>query len=76
MALSTNDEWSIAMAENSAALPPLPKSLDGYTIPKERLELILPHMLALATTALRVSDTLPLAADASDFIRVLEDEGK
>ena len=64
------------MAEKPAELPPLPKSLEGHTIPKERLEVILPHMLALASTALRVSDTLPLGADASDFIRVLETEGK
>jgi hypothetical protein len=48
----------------------------GYAIPKERLELIQPHVTALAKTALRVSFTLPLTADASDFIRVLESEGK
>jgi hypothetical protein len=64
------------MEEKPATMPPLPKSLEGHTIPKERLELILPHMLALANTALAVSDTLPLGADASDFIRVLETEGK
>ena len=64
------------MAENPAAMPPLPKSLEGHTIPQERLELIAPHILALASTALAVSDTLPLSADVSDFIRVLESEGK
>jgi hypothetical protein len=63
------------MAENPAELPPLPKSLEGHTIPKERLELIRLHMLALASTALKVSDTLPLSADPSDFVRVLESEG-
>jgi hypothetical protein len=64
------------MADKPAELPPLPKSLEGHTIPKERLELISLHMLALANTALRVSDTLPLGADVSDFIRVLETEGR
>jgi hypothetical protein len=61
------------MAENPA---PLSKSLEGYTIPKERLDLIPPHILALSRTALRVSETLPLNAEASDFIRVLETERK
>jgi hypothetical protein len=60
------------MADKPAELPPLPKSLEGHAVPKERLELISLHMQALANTALRVSDTLPLGADASDFIRVLE----
>jgi hypothetical protein len=64
------------MTEKAAELPPLPKSLEGYTIPNERLELIRLHMLALAVTALKVSDTLPLGADASDFVRVLGGEGK
>ena len=64
------------MPEEPTALHPLPKSLEGYTIPKERLELIPPHILALARTALRVADTLPLTAEASDFIRVLETGGK
>jgi hypothetical protein len=64
------------MADQPAELPPLPKSLEGHTVPNERLELISLHMQALADTALRVSETLPLGADAYDFIRVLETEGK
>jgi hypothetical protein len=62
------------MAEKLLALPPLPTSLEGHTIPEERLKLIAPHILALAKTALQVSDALPLSAEASDFIRVLESE--
>jgi hypothetical protein len=64
------------MAENPAAMPPLPKSLEGHIIPQERLELIASHILPLASTGLKVSDSLPLSADVSDFIRVLEAEGK
>lgn len=64
------------MAEKPPELPSLPKSLEGHTIPTERLELIHLHILALASTALRISDALPLGADVSDFIRVLEAEGK
>jgi hypothetical protein len=59
-----------------AELPKLPKSLEGHTIPKERLELIAPIIDALAETALKVNDTLPLGANEADFIRVLETEGK
>lgn len=66
-----------AMAGSSADLPKLPKSLEGHTIPKERLEeIIIPFVENLAETALKVGDTLPLEADPSDFVRVLESEGK
>ena len=63
------------MAENGADLPKLPKSLAGHTIPKERLDLIMPFVEGLSETALKVGDTLPLEADPADFVRVLESEG-
>ena len=56
--------------------PKLPKSLDGHSIPQERLDLIFPIIDALADTALKVNDTLPLGANEADFIQVLETEGK
>jgi len=59
-----------------ADLPNLPKSLEGHSLPKERLELIVPIIDALAETALKVNDTLPLGASEADFIQVLEAEGK
>ncbi len=52
----------------------LPKSLEGHTIPPERLELIEAHIAGLAATALAVSDELPLQADAGDFVAALEAE--
>lgn len=64
------------MAGNGADLPKLPKSLTGHTIPKERLDLIIPFVEELSETALKVGNTLPLQADAADYIRVLESEGK
>ena len=64
------------MAENGAATSKLPKSLEGHTIPQERLDIIIPFVEALSETARKVGDTLPLEADAADFIRVLESEGK
>ena len=63
------------MAGNGADLPKLPKSLTGHTIPKERLDLIMPFVEGLSETALKVGDTLPLEADPADFVRVLESEG-
>lgn len=63
------------MADSAADLPRLPKSLEGHAIPPERLELIAPFVERLAQTALAVSDALPLEADGSDFVRVLEREG-
>lgn len=64
------------MPESGSDLPKLPKSLEGHMIPKERLELIVPIIDALAETARKVGDTLPLGANEADFIRVLEREGK
>ena len=64
------------MADTGADLPKLPKSLEGHTVPKERLDLILLIIAALSETALKVSDTLPLSADGADFVRTLEAEGK
>jgi hypothetical protein len=64
------------MAESSTQGPKLPKSLEGHTVPPERLELILPFVEGLAETALKIGDTLPLEADAADFVRVLESEGR
>jgi len=64
------------MADTGADRPKLPRSLDGHTVPQERLDIILPFVEALAETAVKVGDTLPLDADASDMIRVLESEGE
>lgn len=64
------------MADTGVDSPKLPRSLDGHTIPKERLDIILPFVEALSETAVKVGDTLPLDADASDMIRVLESEGR
>lgn len=64
----------IAMADSGENLSKLPKSLEGHIVPKERLELILPFVEALSETALKVGDTLPLEADAADFVRVLESQ--
>jgi hypothetical protein len=50
---------------------PQPVSLSGHLVPPERLELIVPHMAALAQMALKVSDTLPLSADVGDFSATL-----
>jgi hypothetical protein len=54
--------------------PSQPVSLEGHTIPEERLSLIAPHMRALSQTAQTVSDLLPLQADAADFVAALEAE--
>lgn len=54
------------------ATPP-PVSLTGHTVPADRLEMIRPHIEALAKTALTVNDTIPLEADAADFIAALEE---
>ena len=50
---------------------PHPVSLSGLVVPDERLALIIPHMAALAQMALKVSDMLPLSADAGDFAATL-----
>jgi len=63
------------MAETGADLPKQPKSLAEHTVPQERLDVILPFVEMLSETAVKVGDTLPLEADASDIIRVLESEG-
>jgi hypothetical protein len=60
------------MAEMEAQLPPHPVSLTGHAVPLERLKLIADHIALLSKTALEVSDSLPLGADASDFARTLE----
>ena len=53
-----------------------PKSLQGHTIPPERMALIVPHVALLAETALAINDTLPLQADASGYARVLDEEAR
>lgn len=63
------------MAETGADSPKQPKSLGEHTVPQERLDVILPFVEMLSETAVKVGDTLPLEADASDIIRVLESEG-
>ena len=63
------------MAGNGTESPKLPKSLGEHVIPQERLDIILPFVEALSETAVKVGDTLPLEADPSDFVRVLESEG-
>jgi hypothetical protein len=55
------------------AAPP-PPSLGTHVVPPERLELIKAHIAILAATAIGVSDMLPLEADVSDFIAVVEAE--
>lgn len=64
------------MSEKKPEQSQLPKSLEGHQIPQERLDAILPHVAVLAAAALKVSDTLALSADASDFIRELEREAR
>jgi hypothetical protein len=64
------------MAENGTQSPTMPKSLEGHTIPKERLDVVLPFVSMLSETAVRIGDTLPLEADPADFVRVLESEGE
>jgi hypothetical protein len=62
------------MSESAAKLPakaPQPVSLTGHVVPDDRLALIGPHMVALAQMALKVSDMLPLSADAGDFAAML-----
>jgi hypothetical protein len=62
------------MADTPEATRPQPVSLTGHTVPPERLSIIKAHVEALARTALRVSDELPLEADVHDFVCVLERE--
>ncbi len=52
-----------------------PRSLQGHTVPEERMASIRPLVAMLAETALRVSQELPFQADAADFVAVLEREG-
>ena len=53
-----------------------PQSLGPHTIPDERAALIRAHIAMLGATALTVSDQLPISADASDLLRVLEQEAE
>ena len=64
------------MVESGTEAPKLPKSLEGHTIPKERLDVVLPFVSMLSETAVRIGDTLPLEADPADFVRALESEGE
>ncbi len=61
---------------NKAATEPLPKSLEGHSIPQERLAAIRPLIAGLSETMLTVSAALPFQADYADFVRVLEQEGR
>lgn len=60
----------------SAKAQPLPQSLEGHTVPEDRLEQINLLVADLAKSALVVSRDLPFQADAADFIAVLEREGE
>jgi len=51
-----------------------PVSLGDHQVPDERLALIAPHIAMLAETARAVGDRLPLEADATDMVAVLEGE--
>lgn len=62
------------MPKQPSDTTPMPTSLTGHVVPAERLALILPHIQALSETALAVSDTLPLQADAADFAASLAAE--
>ena len=53
-----------------------PQSLGSHDIPDERQELIRSHVSMLGETALTISDSLPFSADASDFLRVLNDNAE
>lgn len=63
------------MPDSKPADKAMPKSLEGHTIPEERLASIRPLVTVLAETALKVSRELPFQADAADFVAVLEREG-
>jgi hypothetical protein len=54
----------------------LPTSLEGHTIPEDRLAQIRAHTADLARTALAVSRELPFEADIADFVAVLEREAE
>lgn len=62
-------------SSKSAADTTLPTSLEGHTIPEQRLAAIRPVAADLARSMLAVSQGLPFQADAADFVRVLETEG-
>lgn len=62
------------MSNATSTAPSRPTSLGPHEVPQERLDLILPHVAMLAETARIVGDTLPLEADATDMIIVLESE--
>jgi len=64
------------MADTKKSSDALPKSLEGHTIPEERLTQIRAHAAELSVTALAVSKELPFQADFGDFVRVLESEGR
>ncbi|MFZ4806889.1 MAG: hypothetical protein ACOYLQ_06485 [Hyphomicrobiaceae bacterium] len=51
-----------------------PPSLGDHLVPADRRALIESHVALLAETARRVGDDLPLSADVSDMIAVLEAE--
>ena len=62
------------MPDPGTARQPQPVSLTGHTVPEDRLAIVSTHVAMLARTALEVSERLPLEADASDFVRILESE--
>jgi len=51
-----------------------PPSLGDHVVPTGRRALIEAHIALLAETARRIGDDLPLSADVSDMIAVLEAE--
>lgn len=53
---------------------PLPPSLGAHVVPPDRLAAIRSHMATLSATAVEVGDMLPLEADVTDMIAVLEAE--
>ena len=53
-----------------------PQSLGPHTISDDRAALIRAHVAMLGATALTISDQLPISADASDLLRVLEQEAE
>ena len=62
------------MPDPKAGEPALPTSLEGHTIPEQRLSAIRPLVADLARSMLAVSQSLPFQADAADFVRELENE--
>lgn len=63
-------------ASRSDSHGPPTRPAKAVVIPADRRALIEAQVTILAATARKVAVTLPLSADASDFVRVLEEAGR